>query len=69
MESQKQEEYSVTIPLLLASDKETKAEDHQIAPAAAATTGTSSFFNACFNGLNALSGYSRVPLLIGCTTD
>ncbi|CAI9276975.1 unnamed protein product [Lactuca saligna] len=56
MESQKQEEYSVTIPLLLASDKETKAEDHQIAAAAATTTGTSSFFNACFNGLNALSG-------------
>ncbi|CAH1413126.1 unnamed protein product [Lactuca virosa] len=55
MEGQKQEEYSVTIPLLLASDKETKAEDHQIA-AAAATTGTSSFFNTCFNGLNALSG-------------
>ncbi|KAI3503321.1 hypothetical protein L1887_31761 [Cichorium endivia] len=57
MESQKQEDYSVTIPLLLANRKETKADDHQTAASAAAVTaGTSSFFNTCFNGLNALSG-------------
>ncbi|KAI3699724.1 hypothetical protein L2E82_44195 [Cichorium intybus] len=57
MESQKQEDYSVTIPLILANGKETKAADHQTAASAAAgTAGTSSFFNTCFNGLNALSG-------------
>lgn len=63
MEAEKQEDYSVTIPLLLNNDSNgAKAEDHHVTAvgggAATVTTGsgTSSFFNTCFNGLNALSG-------------
>ncbi|KAL8229172.1 hypothetical protein R6Q57_014072 [Mikania cordata] len=53
MEREKLEDYSVTIPLLLNHHNQTKApEEHHHHP----TNATSSFFNTCFNGLNALSG-------------
>ncbi|KAK9053360.1 hypothetical protein SSX86_029993 [Deinandra increscens subsp. villosa] len=55
MEEEKQKDYSVTIPLLLNHQNGTKAEEQPVTTTAV-TTGNSSFFNTCFNGLNALSG-------------
>ncbi|KAK1423327.1 hypothetical protein QVD17_18625 [Tagetes erecta] len=58
MDGEKYEDnnYSVTIPLLLNRENGTKAEEDQRVTTAGTTTGTASFFNTCFNGLNALSG-------------
>ncbi|XP_076904043.1 amino acid transporter AVT1I-like [Bidens hawaiensis] len=55
MEGEKLEDYSVTVPLLLNYENRTKAAKEHVATTNA-TDGTSSFFNTCFNGLNALSG-------------
>ncbi|KAI7732058.1 hypothetical protein M8C21_013746, partial [Ambrosia artemisiifolia] len=60
MATEKLEDYSVTIPLLINHENETKAaEQHESTTdttTTTITTGTASFFNTCFNGLNALSG-------------
>ncbi|XP_071731065.1 amino acid transporter AVT1I-like [Rutidosis leptorrhynchoides] len=52
MEAIKQEEHSVTIPLLFGNgDMEKNAKDEQCI-----SIGNASFISTCFNGLNALSG-------------
>ncbi|XP_076898263.1 amino acid transporter AVT1I-like [Bidens hawaiensis] len=56
MDGDKREDYLVTIPLLLNHENRTKAAEHHVTTTATPTKGTSSFFNTCFNGLNALSG-------------
>ncbi|KAI7732056.1 hypothetical protein M8C21_013744 [Ambrosia artemisiifolia] len=56
MASEKLEDYSVTIPLLINHETGTKAEEQHVTTTTTVTKGTSSFFNTCFNGLNALSG-------------
>ncbi|KAI3717001.1 hypothetical protein L1987_68293 [Smallanthus sonchifolius] len=55
MGEEKVKDYSVTIPLLLNPENGSKAEE-QLVTTTTTVTGTSSFFNTCFNGLNALSG-------------
>ncbi|XP_076889573.1 amino acid transporter AVT1I-like [Bidens hawaiensis] len=54
MEGKTLEDYSVTVPLLLHQENRTKAAEEHVPTTV--TTGASSFFNTCFNGLNALSG-------------
>ncbi|XP_076926416.1 amino acid transporter AVT1I-like [Bidens hawaiensis] len=56
MDGDKREDYLVTIPLLLNHENGAKAAEQHVTTTATATKGTSSFFNTCFNGLNALSG-------------
>ncbi|GJZ80521.1 amino acid transporter AVT1I-like protein [Tanacetum coccineum] len=62
MDGVKHEDYCVTIPLLVNNEKNSKEEESYVTAAsggggaATFTTGNSSFFNTCFNGLNALSG-------------
>ncbi|KAI3500760.1 hypothetical protein L1887_36585 [Cichorium endivia] len=54
MEAKNQEDYSVTIPLLVNNgDVGTKTKEEQYNNT---NTGTASFISTCFNGLNALSG-------------
>ncbi|PWA78382.1 amino acid transporter, transmembrane domain-containing protein [Artemisia annua] len=63
MDGVKHEDYCVTIPLLINNEKNSKGEENHVTAAtggdsaATFTTGNSSFFNTCFNGLNALSDY------------
>ncbi|KAL4581764.1 hypothetical protein LXL04_006292 [Taraxacum kok-saghyz] len=55
MEAKKQEDYSLTIPLLLNNgDVRLKAKEEQYTNR---TIGTASFIGTCFNGLNALSDF------------
>lgn len=68
MEGEKKDDYSVKIPLLFGKTKEAEEEEeHHITTTGA---GTSSFFNTCFNGLNALSGIFLLFFIVfGCYND
>ena len=72
MEAKPHDGCSVTIPLLLGNDE----KQHKLSLEEAegvdsigchSITGTTSFFKTCFNGLNALSGFSSSFLSLFCS--